>query len=267
MEAIKITQPASYKAGQGFFSDAQYVMTTAPVNVKGLFRNSGNLPQNNVTATLNIYREQPNGLFSDIPELTATTTVDAPTTQSVEADWLLADGVAPDFTPLTYGDLRGQGYVAPDEFTTMEANVTPKYKLVISIGADQNNANNSVEKIVRFYIAKSNLRMILSAENSFKTIDDASTTDEIAGKYNYLALVDAFAQIDWLIDINENRYDYDIFDREGWEPKAVNYQMYRTMFWSDGDDEPMTRYQRIDIRRFLSGGNTIEKRNLIIKSR
>ncbi len=266
MEAIKITQPSAYKAGEGFFSDAQYVMTTAPVNVKGLFRNSGNLPQNNVTATLEIYREQADGLFPNTPELIVTTTVSAPTTQTVEADWMLADGIAPDFTPLTYSDLSGQGYVPPAEFTTMEANVTPKYKLVITIGADQNNSNNSVEKIVRFYIAKSNLRMLLSAEHSFKTIDANSSTDEIAGKYNYLALVDAFAQLDWIIDTDENRFDYDVFDREGWEPKSVNYQMYRTMFWSDGDDEALTRYQRIDIRRFLAGGNQIEKKNLIIGS-
>jgi len=266
MEAIKITAPASYKAGSGFFSDAQYIMTTSPVNIKGLFRNSGNLPQNSVTATVTIYREQPDGLFSTVPELTTTTLVSAATTESVEADWKLADGIVPDFRPHSYGELRGQGYVAPDEFVTMEANVTPKYKIVIAIGADQNNANNSVEKIVRFYIAKSNLRMILSAENSYKNLDDNSTTDEVAGKLNYQALVDGLALLGWGVDIDNEQYDYDIFDRLGWEPKAVNYTDYRTMFWADGDDAPMTRYERIDIRKFLAQGNLIEKRNIIIGS-
>ena len=266
MEAIRITEPAAYKSSDGFFSDAEYIMTTAPVNIKGLFRNSGNLPQNAVTATLQIYLEQPDGLFPNTPVLTATTLVSAPTTQNVEADWQLADGVDPDFVPQTYGDLAGLGYVAPNEFTTMEANVTPKYKLVISIGADQNNANNIKEKIVRFYIAKADLRMVLSAENSFKDLNATLTANEIAGKLNYQALVDAFDKIGWKVDVSENRYDYDIFDRAGWEPKAVNYTMYRTMFWSDGDENPLTRYQRIDINRFLAIGNTTEKRNLIIGS-
>ncbi len=266
MEAIKITAPAAYKAGSGFFSDAQYIMTTAPVNIKGLFRNSGNLPQNSVTATVYVYREQPDGLFSNVPELTTTTLVTAPTTQTVEADWKLADGVAPDFAPLTYSDLSGLGYVAPDEFVTMEANVTPKYKIVIAIGADQNNANNKIEKVVRFYLAKSSLRMILSAENSFQNLDNTSTSDEVAGKLNYQALVDGLGLLGWAVDANKEQFDYDIFDRLGWEPKAVNYTNYRTMFWADGDDAPMTRYERIDIKRFLAGGNTIEKRNLIIGS-
>jgi len=266
MEAIKITKPASYQSSEGFFSDAQYIMTTAPVNIKGLFRNSGNLPQNGVTATLNIYREQPNGIFSAVPELTTTTLINAPTTQNAEADWQLADGVAPDFVPQSYSDLAGQGYVAPNEFITMEANVTPKYKLVISIGADQNNANNIKEKIVRFYISKANLRMVLSAENSFQDLNNTLTADEIAGKLNFNALSDAFAKLGWIVNPADSRFDYDIFDRAGWEPKAVNYTMYRTMFWSDGDDAPLTRYQVSDINKFLALGNTTEKRNLIIGS-
>lgn len=268
VEALYITRPAAYRSGTGFFSDAEYVMTTAPVEVEGLIRNSGNLPQNAIACTLFVYREQPNGLFSTVPELVAYNTVSAQSGESVLVAFNLADGQAPDFTPKTYGELReaGEPYVPADEFMTMMANVTPKYRLVIGIQADQHNQNNFMEKTVRFYIRKSDMRIVASVENSMAMLDQNSTMNQIAGRLNADSLFKAFANLDWKIDQSKSRFDYDIFDRLGWEEKAVDYTMYRTMWWSDGSDKPLSRYQRFDIYDFLNEGNQIEKRNLIISS-
>ena len=268
VEALFINEPAAYKAGQGFFSDAEYIMTTAPVEVKGMIRNSGNLPQNQITLTLNIYREQPNGLFSNVPDLTTTAQATAQSGVTVEVPFSLADGNAPDFVPQTYEELRaaGEPYVPSEEFMTMMANVTPRYKIEIGIQADQHNQNNLMTKIVRFYIRKSDMRIVASVENSMANLDINSTQDQIAGRLNADSLFSAFEAIDWIIDANEGRHDYDVFDRAGWFEKSVNYTIYRTMWWADGDDKPLSRYQRFDIYDFLNMGNTTEKRNLIISS-
>ncbi len=268
VEALFINAPSAYKAGSGFFSDAEYIMTTAPVEVKGMVRNSGNLPQNQITLTLNIYREMPNGTFSAVPDLTTTAQTTAQSGVTVEVPFNLTDGNAPDFVPQTYEALRalGEPYVPSDEFMTMLANVTPRYKIEIGIQADQHNQNNMMSKIVRFYIRKSDMRIVASVENSMANLDINSTQDQIAGRLNADSLFSAFAGIDWIIDANNGRHDYDIFDRAGWYGKSVNYKMYRTMWWADGNDKPLTRYQRFDIYDFLNEGNTIEKRNLIVSS-
>jgi len=268
VEALFITKPASYQSGSGFFSDAEYIMTTAPVEIEGLIRNSGNLPQNSIMCTVYVYREQPNGLFSTVPDLQAIAETSAQSGVTVSVPFALADGQPLDFVPQTYAELRAQGqpYVPADEFMTMMANVTPKYRIVIGIQADQHNQNNYMEKVVRFYLRKSDMRILASVENSMAMLDQNSTTDEIAGRLNADSLFKAFSHLGWIIDLSEGRYDYDVFDRAGWEPKAVDYTMYRTMWWGDADDKPLTRYQRFDVYDFLNLGNQIEKKNLIIGS-
>lgn len=266
VEALYIPQPKAYMAGSGLFADAEYVMTTAPVEVKALVRNSGNLQQSAITLTVNIYREQPNGLFSTTPEVTTTAVASAGSGQTIEVPFLLADGKTTEFAPKTYGELRGTGYVVPDQFLTMWANVTPKYKIAISINADQNNTNNTVEKIVRFYIRKSDMRIVTSVENSFVKLDQNSTVDQKAGRLNADTLFKALSRLGWKVDVANTRFDYDIFDRNGWEPKAVDYTMYRTMWRADANDKPLTRYERYDIENFLNTGTEIEKRNFIVSS-
>ena len=268
VEALFINEPAAYQTGTGFFSDAEYVMTTVPIEVKGLIRNSGNLPQNSITLTLTVYRELPNGEFSTVPELTTTAEASAQSGVSIEVPFNLADGTDPDFSPKTYAEWRvlGEPYVPADEFMTMMANITPRYKIQIGIQADQHNQNNIMTKIVRFYIRKSDMRILASVENSMLNLDQNSTEDEIAGRLNADSLFAALGSIGWTIDLDDARYDYDVFDRAGWEPKSVNYTIYRTIWWADGGDKPLTRYQRFDIYDFLDEGNTTEKRNLIISS-
>ncbi|MFN3269324.1 MAG: T9SS type A sorting domain-containing protein, partial [Candidatus Kapaibacteriota bacterium] len=266
LEMIKITYPAKYQSSTGMFNDAQYVMDNSPTNVKALVRNSGNLQQSAVNVTVNIYREMPDGNFSTVPEVTATKQVTLSSGESIEVDFALNDGQAPDFKPKTYGELANEGYYVPDQFLTMQANVTPRYKIVVSLGGDQQNANNSVSKVVRYYIPQSKTRALLSVENSMVQLDANSTIDEIAGRLNYDSLVTAFRKLGWMIDIPEGIFDFDIFDRKGWEPKAVDYTLFNSILWADGDDKPLTRMEKIDLRRFLTSGTVEAKKNLVISS-
>ena len=65
----------------------------------------------------------------------------------------------------------------------MARNVTPRYKIRIELLiSEANNTNNSFEKIVRFYIPKSNISMLISAENPATVLTATSTQDEIAGR-------------------------------------------------------------------------------------
>ncbi len=266
MEMLKITYPAKYQSSVGMFNDAQYVMDNSPTTVKALVRNSGNLQQSAINVTVNIYREMPDGSFSNVPEVTATKQVTLASGESGEVDFELADGTAPDFKPKTYGELANEGYYIPDQFLTMQANVTPRYKIVVSLASDQQNANNSVSKIVRYYIPQSNTRALLSVENSMVQLDANSTVDEIAGRLNYDSLVSAFRKFGWMVDVSEGIYDFDIFDRKGWEPKAVDYTLFNSILWADGDDKPLTRLEKIDLKRFLTSGTIAMKKNLIISS-
>ncbi|MGC8747599.1 MAG: T9SS type A sorting domain-containing protein [Candidatus Kapaibacteriota bacterium] len=266
LEMIKITYPAKYQSSTGMFNDAQYVMDNTPTNVKALVRNSGNLQQSAVNVTVNIYREMADGSFNVVPEVTATKQVTLASGESVEVDFGLNDGQAPDFKPKTYGELANEGYYVPDQFLTMQANVTPRYKIVVSLSGDQQNANNTVSKVVRYYIPQSKTRALLSVENSMVQLDANSTADEIAGRLNYDSLVAAFRKLGWMIDITEGIFDFDIFDRKGWEPKAVDYRLFNSILWSDGDDKALTRQEKIDLRRFLTSGTVESKKNLVISS-
>lgn len=269
VELLGITEPSAYKANTGTFSDAEYIMTTAPVEIKAQIRNNGNLLQSGVKVTVRAYLELPMGGYSTTPAFPPVEVeTEIPSMESVEVAFGLANGIGTDFIPQTYADLIGTipPYVVPAQFRSMTANVTPKYKLEVSLQSDEYNANNIVTKVVRFYIQKSTMRLILSAENSMINIDENSTQDVKAGRLNADTVIRIFNNLGWFIDPVDGKYDYDVFDRKGWEPKAVNYPLYRTMVWSDGNDKALTRYERIDIRRFLDEGNQIEKKNLLIAS-
>ena len=72
--------------------------------------------------------------------------------------------------------------------------------------------------------------------------------------------------IGWEIQLTNDRYDYDVFNRAGWEPRNVNYTNYRTLLWSDGNESTLTRLQKLDISKFVANGSVEDKKNVIIMS-
>lgn len=274
--AIQITAPAAYQSANSNFSDAQYIMTTAPVDVKALLRNEGNINQQNVLVNCMIYRQLPNGDFDTAPILNEKIYTDISSYQNTEVSFKLADHQGTEWVPETYSDLSASNYTVPKQFSAMSTCVTPLYKIVISLPTDQNNFNNEISKVVRFFIQRSALKMLVSAENTYADLSEAGLTaiaqnqrsNIVAGKLNSDSLVAGLNKLGWLVErkTEPKEYDFDIFDRTSWEPKAVDYTMYRSLFWADGDDKSLTLSEKDNISKFLTSGKTAEKKNLVVSS-
>ena len=289
VEITTAFQPGAYKSSVSTsqtFSEAEYIMTTAPVEVKAELRNNGSLAQSGIDVKVQIYRQQPRANFTDpvafydTPELEETVFVTIPPSETYQVEFNLADAVGKEFYPTTYGewfmkyngktDYTDSMYTMPAWFETMKENVTPLYRILISVRSDEDNFNNTFEKTCRFYIKKSVFNMLVSAEHS----SEPFTNDEVnAGKRNYDSLVayleDLGWENQWITDEGPDttlmQY-FDVFERTAWEPRAVNYEIYNTVFWSDGDDDAITRQQMLDLNEYLEAGTQPLKNNLIIAS-
>lgn len=266
MEGISITAPGSYRASTGVFNDAEYIMTQAPVEVSAIYRNSGSVIQSGVDVEVKIYRQDPNGNW--VLEMFDSVKTAAVSTDYTTVNFGLANGVLKEFYPKTYSDLANltPKYVVPTRFASMQGNVTPLYRIEVKIESDENNLNNTLSKEVRFFIKRSAISLLVSAENSNLVLNVNSTPDEIAGRLNYDTLMYGMKRLGWVNEFENNRYEIDVFERTGWEPRATDYSMYRSLFWSDADDKPLSRQNQIDLVEFLSEGNLSEKKNLMISS-
>jgi hypothetical protein len=245
IEAIEILSPVAYRSGAGTFADAEYIMTQAPVNVQARLRNGGSASQAGVTIAAEI-RDQNNNVVATNNKIV---TVSSGESVDVNFDF--------NFNPMTYGDM---GQTAPAPFTTMARNVTPVYTINVFTPTDENTGNNAASKQVRFYLMRSPVRMMNSSVNTSTDANNAATTaNDRIGRLNYDSLVKAFGYV------GITNTGYDLLDRNGWEPRAVNYGMYRTMFWS-GDTSRLARQMRTDVRLFLAAGNGQEKKNFVVAS-
>jgi hypothetical protein len=245
VEAIEIIDPVSYRAGSGNFADAEYVMTKAPINVTARMRNNGSANQSGVTIVAEI-RDQNNAVVATNSKQV---TIASGESADINFDF--------NYTPMTYSDM---GQSAPAPFTTMGRNITPVYTINVSTPIDENVANNAAAKPVRFYLMRSPIRMMNSVVGTTIDPNNAATPfNDIVGRLNADTLAKA------LTYIGMTGTAYDLFDRNGWEPRAVNYGGWRTLFWS-GDTNRLTRQQRTDLRMFLATGTASDKRNLIAAS-
>ncbi|HRP02756.1 MAG TPA: T9SS type A sorting domain-containing protein [Candidatus Kapabacteria bacterium] len=280
LETRVMPKPGAYKAtAPAPFSDADYIMTTSPVGVNSIVRNNGLLIATSINATLRIMRETPAGDFVQEGPVVYGPIEDLLFSEDKTIDFLTDDGINSgdnyEFFPKTYGQLRNDGYTIPDRFKAMEANVTPLYKFVIEVPTDNYNANNKVEKVVRFYIRKSPVRLMVSAADiPTSPISDLSPLNTIASKLNLDTLVAGFKRLGWYVnlELEDPRIDIDIFDRKQWEPRSINYPIYRSLFWVDGDDNVagtpyrLTRYDRDNVTNFLASGTISSKKNLVVAS-
>jgi hypothetical protein len=264
-EMLVITAPGTYRATDGTFNDAEYTMTDAPITVKALVRNSGSLAFSDKKIYAKIYRETPAGTWSQEGN-TIEAKVDINENEHYEVNFNLADGIGDEFIPKTYNDLRGDSYTVPPQFLGMTPNVTPRYKIVVSTDVDEFNNNNSTEKIVRFYLSKSPVKVLVSSQNYVDTKAAGLTVDQLASGLNKEAVDFGMKRIGWEIQLANARYDYDVFQRAGWEPRNVNYSIYRSMLWSDGNENALTRLQKLDITSFINSGSFGEKKNLALMS-
>lgn len=283
-EISAVHEPGAYRASSTTFSDAEHIMTEAPVEIKAQLTNNGSLEQSGLKATVKIYREDPQnpGSFYSKPELEESAIVNIPVSETIEINFNLADTDGKEFYPLSFGDWNkayedtdndpDSMYIVPGWYSTMVNNVTPLYKIVISTQNDEDISNNVFEKVVRFYIKKSMFGILISAENTPYYSGFGASNTVLAGKRNYDSLVAGFKRLGW-----ENKWSivgeypvleqfYDVFERTAWEPRAVDYTLYKTIVWSDAHETSLTRFEKEDLTKFIASGKADLKKNLVVGS-
>ena len=264
-----ILSPSSYKTGTGVFADAEYIMQTPPYQVNAVVRNNGTLPRSNVPVQTTLYMQMPDGTYSQIDQVEQNIALARDNSINVINSFPTNEDV---LFPRSFEQLRRidpvlYNYNVPERFEAMKEQVTPLYKIKVEIIlAESRTDNDSFEKTVRYYVPRTNISMLVSGENMATDITNTLDANEIAGRLNADSLKTNMARLGWRADV-DSAYCYDVFDRAGWEPRAVDYTIYRTMFWSDGNENPLTRYEAADIRNYLNNNvEGITKRNLIIGS-
>ena len=280
---LTFVSPVSYKDNreESVFSDAEYLMTTNPISVQVNIRNNGSVKAENKPVTLTIYNyETGEEVLRVVEEFTIGAfelkTLDFKTDNKKLADRL--------FNAVPYGIGN-----APERFATMANNVTPIYRFVVELPVDEDMSNNvnSVEKLVRFYIKKSNLHLLISGEHTTLVPLDvqdytkyileevpATELSSIVGYSNYKSLRTAFEKLGF--ELQENRFEngsdtvitagFDIFDRTNWESHSVNYSVYNSIFWADGLESVFDETTEDNINKFLALSTESHKRNLVISS-
>jgi hypothetical protein len=283
-EISAVHEPGSYRASSTTFSNAEHIMTEAPVEIKAQLRNNGSLEQSGLKATVKIYREDPKnpGTFYSKPEVVETAIINIPVSETIEVNFNLADGDGNEFYPRAFGDWNkayedtdndpDSLYIVPGWYSTMVNNITPLYRIVVSTQNDEDISNNVFEKVVRFYIKKSMFGILISAENTSYYSGFGASNAVLAGRRNYDSLVAGFKRLGW-----ENKWSiigeypvleqfYDVFERTAWEPRAVDYTLYKTIVWSDADETTLTRFEKEDLTKFIASGKADLKKNLVVGS-
>lgn len=270
IEPLFIVSPGNYRqTAPRQFSEAEYYMTTAPVDVTVRLHNPGSMVAVNIPVTVTIEMQNPDGSFGIAHQSVSNIVrMDPFTFQNLSFN--LSDGQGQDFVPKTYYELGKEGlnYILPDHFVSMKENVTPVYKITVKSENDLNNPNNTVVKFVRFYIQKSGFEMMVNANTDLTTMPTNANVNEIARRMNYTAIQTGLKSIGFEKDPAKNRFDFDFFNRDGWESRALDYTMYRTMFWVDGDNEVVPEtfdvYDINAIEEYLLDGKSGDKKNFII---
>lgn len=272
IEPLFIVSPGNYRqTSPRQFSEAEYFMTTAPVDVTVRLHNPGSMVAVNVPVTVTIEMQNPDGTFGvALQSVSNIVRMDPFTFQDLSFN--LADGQGQDFVPKTYYELMKQGlnYIIPNHFVPMKENVTPVYRITIKAENDLNNDNNTVTKLVRFYIQKSGFEMMVNANTDLSTMPTNPNVNEIARRLNYTAIQTGLKSIGFEKDPAKDRFDFDFFNRDGWEPRALDYTIYRTIFWVEGDNEVSPEnfdiYDLNAIERYLLSGKPTKKKNFILAS-
>jgi len=266
LEAVTVLKPTVYRAATGPNSDAEYIMTQAPVGVTGLIRNNGGLPQTNSPIRCRIFIETPasnnsmlaNPMWSGAPVIDRV--VNANINNGQEAN--VAFNI--NWEPQSYQQLAGLGYIVPAAKAAMTNNLTPRYMIEISVSSDENASNNVTSKVVRFFMVRSNRKMMVSLRGGAVNVTDpASTPNQIASRLNGDSLMATMQKIGYEVDPIADNIAFDVIDRDAFEERAIDYTMYKTVWWSSSDDA-LSRYERRDLRFFVGAGKANDKKNLAI---
>ncbi len=280
LELVRLIEPGVYKDEAGKFSKYEYIMTAAPVPMTVAIRNNSSMSVSSPSVHVTIYHETYSGVFDPTQNKVMDYTMQIPSIGSFQTVNVPLTNKNNEFVPETYGDWRRtdgtQPFNVPDEFKPMEPNVSPLYKIIIELGDDENGSNNTIEKTVRFYLKRSTLSLMVSAENMKYDINVESNPNLWAARLNLDSVVKVLNNFGWSTKLGpepeNNHLDVDLFDRKEWEPRSINYPLYRTLIWTDGDDKnlgvanTLSTYDVINLEDFFKSGTASVKKNFLASS-
>ncbi len=272
-EATIITSPMKYQESTGKLNDAEYMMTAGTVPVSAIIRNIGTTQEENIAIAFKLFRETPTGWLSVSNYTTKVRSNSEEFAYVNVPDWVI--------TPETYAELDET--VPFGEFYKMEENVTPRYRLDLTVGDDQNTNDNTVSQYYRFYVMRAKTYKILQSNNLMVPDPDA-----VAGDINLLAsTLNAKAVETSLRDITlynvsrqqaeankladkktdlAYRQDVDYINRLGWPTRSIDYTMYKSVIYSDGNNTILNRYEKQHLINFIHSGTELTKKNFIMAS-
>lgn len=265
LEVVDILNPSAYRDALGASNDAEYIMTKAPVDVTARIRNNGGNSTTNSQVRVRVFLETANSnntsavvpLWNSSPIVDRTVSMGLGSGESKDLVFNI-----PSWAPLAYYGLPG--YTVPARFDGMNQNITPRYRIEVTVPSDEFIPNNSFSKEVRFFIRKSTRQLVISARNATTNIlAGTPATNVIAGRLNADSIGKAFGDLGYFNDPASGRFDYDLFDRNSWATRSVDYSIYHTMFWSH-DQSSLTRSERDDLRNFIASGAPGAKKNLAL---
>jgi hypothetical protein len=285
VEVISVVAPRAYRSGacsypNGNFSDVEYItVDTNSVPVMVRVRNNSTLSQT-INLSGSIAMEDAANSGNAAPTFGIPSTIN--TTSVTISGGETRDVMLGRVSLQTLREL-GASYTTPTWMrepvdATMRPNVTPRYQIrafVASFNSDENRFNDTTQTQSRFYIRQaSTTRFMVSLEFSgYPHTTTPSTTPGYAsatiGRLNSDSLRRELDTLGFFSDplnnSNNRPFRYDIFDRTGWESRTFDYTPYKMLLWS-GDNSPMLRTERDQIRRYLAAGTQQTKKNLVIAS-
>jgi hypothetical protein len=226
LRLLEITEPGTFIADTGRFSDAYYVMTEAPVEVKAKLIYDGVQDLTDMKARIRIYQELSDGSFSQEIFLEKEIFYSIKGKEELTIDFELGAGQGEKFFPMTYNNIlySDSNFYYPPWFKNMLWNVTPRYKIEIELLDANSQVISSQTRNVRFFV-------------------------------NFI-----------FYDERKSYQIYTILDRAIWLNQAIDYSKYNYVYWADGDDKPIPQVERDNIIRYLNSGTTNLKKYLAICS-
>lgn len=245
-----ILSPFGYRAATGQYSDAEYQMIDSMIPVNARFRNIGGLPQTLSTVTLNVE------YWSGVSWVSA----QAPVTR--QSGFNIAQTKDLNFGNFAPRSLSQMGINDP-YYNSMRYNVSPLYRFRVTSGIDDYNGNNMYEKIVRFYLRRSD-RHAMVAVKQFVTGMPVSAVDK-SNKLNTDTLLAALDSINWERADYVGLEDFDLFERDKWPKDNLNFNHWKIMIWSQGEEATgLLPEERTALKRMLESRSLYERANLVI---
>ncbi len=259
--AEDVISPSGWRATSGAFSDAEYVMSDASIDLTVGLRNIGGRPVSGVWVSLDIAYW--NGVdWINEASLDRMASVDVAEKSEIDFG---------QYQPKTLSELG----LSEREFVTMEPNVTPRYRFRVTTGNDENLANNEYQKYVRFYLQRSKSKSFVSVEHYMPGVDGSELPverpedlDVLGNKLNADSILSGFSQINWSRSGTvgaETDFTFDLFDRDRWPRYALHFAPWQLVVWMQGEESGgLLAEERLALKQQQESWNTWRRAGLFI---